>query len=74
MTTCGPNGAAFKLLFSGGSPRPPASGTSLKAVAVRFDVDTRTLAREFRRAGIETRSRRGWLPGVLDQGSSGFAT
>ncbi len=41
-----------------------ASGESLNAVAVRFDVDARTLAREFRRAGIETRSRPGWLPEV----------
>ena len=39
-----------------------ASGGSLKVVAVRFDVDARTLAREFKRAGIEIRSRRGWHP------------
>ncbi len=38
------------------------AGESLKVVASRFDVDARTLAREFRRAGIETRPRRGWHP------------
>ncbi len=39
-----------------------ASGESLKVVAIRFDVDARTLAREFKRAGIEIRTRRGWHP------------
>lgn len=38
------------------------SGESLKVVAVRFDVDEKTLARELKRAGIEIRPRRGWHP------------
>ena len=36
------------------------SGDSLKAVAFQFDIDARTLAREFRRAGVPVRPRRGW--------------
>jgi hypothetical protein len=36
------------------------AGESLKAVAAHFDVDARTLAREFRRAGVPIRLRRGW--------------
>ena len=36
------------------------AGESLKVVAVRFDVDARTLAREFKRASIKIRPRRGW--------------
>lgn len=36
------------------------AGESLKVVAARFDVDARTLAREFNRAGIPIRARRGW--------------
>lgn len=36
------------------------SGDSLKAVASQFDIDARTLAREFRRAGVPIRPRRGW--------------
>ena len=39
-----------------------ASGGSLKVVAVRFDVDARTLAREFRRAGTPIRPRPGRPP------------
>ena len=38
------------------------SGESLKVVAVQFDVDAKTLAREFRRAGVPIRPRRGWPP------------
>jgi len=38
------------------------TGESLKVVAVQFDVDARTLAREFRRAGVGIRPRRGWPP------------
>ena len=38
------------------------SGESLKVVAAQFGVDARTLAREFKRAGIKTRPRRGWPP------------
>jgi len=36
------------------------AGEPLKIVAARFDVDARTLAREFKRADIETRPRHGW--------------
>ena len=36
------------------------SGESLVVVASRFGVDARTLDREFKRAGIKTRPRRGW--------------
>ena len=39
-----------------------ASGESLKAVAAPFDVDAKTLAREFRRSGVTIRRRRGWQP------------
>ena len=39
-----------------------AEGESLKVVAVRLDVDPRTLAREFQRAGVPIRLRRGWPP------------
>jgi hypothetical protein len=39
-----------------------ASGRSLKVVAAQFDVDARTLARGFRRAGVPIRPRRGWSP------------
>ena len=35
-------------------------GHSLAAVAREFGVDARTLAREFRRAGVAIRRRRGW--------------
>ena len=35
-------------------------GESLKVVAAQFDVDATTLAREFRRAGVPIRPRRGW--------------
>ena len=35
-------------------------GESLKVVATKFGVDARTLAREFRRAGVQIRQRRGW--------------
>ena len=38
------------------------AGESLTAVGVRFDVDAKTLAREFRRAGVPIRARRGWPP------------
>ena len=38
------------------------TGESLKVLAVRFDVDEKTLAREFKRADIEIRPRRGWHP------------
>jgi len=34
-------------------------GESLKVVATRFGVDARTLAREFRRAGVTIRPRQG---------------
>jgi transposase-like protein len=37
-------------------------GESLRMVAAQFDVDARTLAREFRRAGLPIRPRRGWPP------------
>ncbi len=37
-------------------------GESLKVVAAQFDVDARTLAREFGRAGVPIRPRRGWPP------------
>ncbi len=36
-------------------------GHSLATVAGEFNVDTRTLGREFRKAGIPIRPRRGWL-------------
>jgi AraC-like DNA-binding protein len=35
-------------------------GHSLKTVAAEFNVDTRTLSREFRKAGVPIRPRRGW--------------
>lgn len=35
-------------------------GGSLKTVAIRFEVDAKTLAREFERAGVRTQRRRGW--------------
>ena len=38
------------------------AGESLKVVAVRFDIDAKTLAREFRRSGVPIRPRRGWPP------------
>lgn len=38
------------------------AGASLTAVASLVGVDTRTLAREFRRAGVDIRPRRGWPP------------
>ena len=38
-------------------------GESLKVVASRSGVDARTLAREFKRAGIQVRPRRGWSTG-----------
>jgi AraC-like DNA-binding protein len=36
------------------------SGESLKVVAARFGVDAKTLAREFNRADVPIRRRRGW--------------
>ena len=36
-----------------------AAGESLAIVAQRYDVDARTIDREFKRAGIPTRPRRG---------------
>jgi AraC-like DNA-binding protein len=36
------------------------AGASLEVVATRFGVHARTLAREFERAGVQTRPRRGW--------------
>ncbi len=36
------------------------AGESLKVVSARFGVDAQTIAREFARAGIPTRPRRGW--------------
>ena len=36
------------------------AGESLKVVAGQFEVDASTLAREFRRAGVPIRPRRGW--------------
>lgn len=39
-----------------------ASGDPLNVVALQFGVDAKSLAREFRRAGTEIRSRRGWPP------------
>jgi AraC-like DNA-binding protein len=39
------------------------TGESLKTVAARFGVDPRTRAREFKKAGIQVRPRRGWSPG-----------
>ena len=36
------------------------AGESLNVVAARFGIDARTLAREFRRAGVPIRPRRGW--------------
>lgn len=38
------------------------AGGSLKVVAAQYGVDARTLAREFRRAGVPIRPRRGWSP------------
>ncbi len=38
------------------------SGEPLQVVAAQFDVDAKTLAREFRRAGVPIRRRRGWPP------------
>jgi hypothetical protein len=35
-------------------------GHSLATVADGFQVDTRTLGREFRKAGVPIRPRRGW--------------
>jgi len=35
-------------------------GDSIKSVADAFGVDARTLAREFRAAGVPVRPRRGW--------------
>ena len=35
-------------------------GASLAVVANESEVDARTLAREFRRAGVSIRARRGW--------------
>ena len=35
-------------------------GHSLATVADEFNVDTRTLGREFRKAGVPIRPRRGW--------------
>ena len=35
-------------------------GQSLATVADKFKVDTRTLSREFRKAGVPIRPRRGW--------------
>ena len=35
-------------------------GHSLATVADEFNVDARTLGREFRRAGVPIRPRRGW--------------
>jgi len=35
-------------------------GESLMVVAARHGVDARTLAREFRRTGVQIRPRRGW--------------
>jgi transposase-like protein len=37
-----------------------SDGHSLATVANKFEVDTRTLAREFRKAGVDIRPRRGW--------------
>ena len=37
-------------------------GASLAVAARAFGVHERTLAREFRRAGLATRPRRGWRP------------
>lgn len=37
-----------------------ASGESLRVVATQSEVDASTLAREFRRAGVPIRRRRGW--------------
>jgi len=40
---------------------PDASAAAIRrAIAARFGVDARTLGREFRRAGVQTRPRRGW--------------
>jgi hypothetical protein len=51
------------------------SGESLKIVAVKFDVDARTLAREFRRTGVRIRPRRGWPPSDLSPaGHSGHGS
>jgi transcriptional regulator GlxA family with amidase domain len=37
-----------------------SDGHSLATLANKFEVDTRTLAREFRKAGVDIRPRRGW--------------
>jgi len=37
-----------------------AEGLSLVEVAAEYDVHERTLAREFRRAGLSIRQRNGW--------------
>jgi hypothetical protein len=39
-----------------------ASGESLEVVATHFDVDAKTLHREFERADVQTRPRPGWPP------------
>jgi len=39
-----------------------ATGASLAVVASAFGVHERTLAREFRQAGVSVRPRRGWQP------------
>jgi transposase-like protein len=36
------------------------NGNSLKTAAKEFNVDTRTLGREFRKAGVPITPRRGW--------------
>jgi transposase-like protein len=41
-----------------------SKGESLKVVAAQFGVDARTLSREFRRAGVPIRPRRGWPPSI----------
>lgn len=61
-----------------GVPRPPSAqddrslcspggqryeaGESLKVVGAQYAIDAGTLAREFRRAGVPIRPRRGWVP------------
>jgi AraC-like DNA-binding protein len=37
------------------------TGESLTSVAADFGVSARTLAREFKQAGVQIRQRRGWL-------------
>jgi len=37
-----------------------ATGKSLKVVAHQFGIDAKTLAREFRQAGVSIRPRQGW--------------